>query len=138
MTNKDAVVKYKREEAKRKRLAAEAAAAEKERIRLEEIDIQKQIEAGIFTGAKGGKISKNGITRMRKGGKPAVKPKKPTHRNMLEGSRPMRPLEDIFYNDFDKKSKTSAPKSKRNGGKIAKMAHGGGIELRGKTRGRIT
>ena len=81
MTNKDAVVKYKREEAKRKRLAAEAAAAEKERIRLEEIDIQKQIEAGIFTGAKGGKISKNGITR---------------------------------------------------------MAHGGGIELRGKTRGRIT
>jgi len=24
------------------------------------------------------------------------------------------------------------------GGKVAKMAHGGGIELRGKTRGRIT
>ena len=65
----------------RKRLDAEAAAAEKERIRLEELEIQRQIREGIFTGAKGGKISKNGITR---------------------------------------------------------MAHGGGIELRGKTRGRIT
>ena len=79
--NEDAVVKYKREEAKQKRLAAESAAAEKERIRLEELEIQRQIREGIFTGAKGGKISKNGITR---------------------------------------------------------MAHGGGIELRGKTRGRIT
>ena len=79
--------------------------------------------------------------------KPAVKPKKPTHRNMLEGERPM-PItsQPLFTERFDlmkedrqnKKSKTSAPKSKRNGGKIAKMAHGGGIELRGKTRGRIT
>ena len=124
------------EKKEEKRLDAEAAAAEKERLRLEKIKIQAM--GKNFKGAKGGKISKNGITRMRKGGKPAVKPKKPTHRNMLEGSRPMRPLEDIFYNDFDKKSKTSAPKPKRNGGKIAKMAHGGGIELRGKTRGRIT
>ena len=71
----------RKNEAERKRLDAEAAAAEKERIRLEEIEIQRQIRAGVFTGAKGGKISKNGITR---------------------------------------------------------MAHGGGIELRGKTRGRIT
>ena len=77
--NEDAVVKYKREEAKRKRLAAEAAAAEKERLRLEKIKIQAM--GKNFKGAKGGKISKNGITR---------------------------------------------------------MAHGGGIELRGKTRGRIT
>jgi len=32
------------------------------------------------------------------------------------------------------------PMAKRQakGGKVAKMAHGGGIELRGKTRGRIT
>ena len=132
------------EKKEEKRLDAEAAAAEKERLRLEKIKIQAM--GKNFKGAKGGKISKNGITRMRKGGKPAVKPKKPTHRNMLEGSRPMRPLEDIFYKPFDvmkedrqnKKSKTSAPKPKRNGGKIAKMAHGGGIELRGKTRGRIT
>ena len=79
--NEDAVVKYKRGEAKRKRLAAEAAAAEKERLRLEDLKIQEMIQKGVFTGAKGGKISKNGITR---------------------------------------------------------MAHGGGIELRGKTRGRIT
>jgi len=75
--------------------------------------------------------------------KPAVKPKKPTHRNMLEGERPMRPLIterfDLMQEERqNKKSKTSAPKPKRNGGKIAKMAHGGGIELRGKTRGRIT
>ena len=64
----------RKNEAERKRLDAEAAAAEKERIRLEEIEIQKQIAAGVFKGAKGGKV--------------------------------------------------------------AKMAHGGGIEVRGKTKGR--
>ena len=69
----------RKNEAERKRLDAEAAAAEKERLRLEKIKIQAM--GKNFKGAKGGKISKNGITR---------------------------------------------------------MAHGGGIELRGKTRGRIT
>ena len=53
----------RKNEAERKRLDAEAAAAEKERIRLEEIEIQKQIEAGVFKGAKGG------ILKMRSGGK---------------------------------------------------------------------
>ena len=67
------------EKKEEKRLDAEAAAAEKERLRLEKIKIQAM--GKNFKGAKGGKISKNGITS---------------------------------------------------------MAHGGGIELRGKTRGRIT
>jgi len=53
----------RKNEAEQKRLAAEAAAAEKERIRLEEIEIQKQIKAGVFKGAKGG------ILKMRSGGK---------------------------------------------------------------------
>ena len=46
-----------------KRLNKEAIEAEKERIRLEEIEIQKQIKAGVFKGAKGG------ILKMRSGGK---------------------------------------------------------------------
>ena len=123
----------RKNEAERKRLDAEAAAAEKERIRLEEIEIQKQIEAGVFKGAKGG------ILKMRKGGKPAAKPKKPKHSTMLEGERPMPITSQPFFTErFDpskskrqnKTSKKSAPTPMRNGGKID------GCATRGKTKGR--
>tara|TARA_R110000796_G_scaffold160853_1_gene277608 strand:+ start:918 stop:1151 length:234 start_codon:yes stop_codon:yes gene_type:complete len=45
------------------RLNKEAIEAEKERIRLEEIEIQRQIREGVFKGAKGG------ILKMRSGGR---------------------------------------------------------------------
>ena len=83
--------------------------------------------------------AKGGILKMRKGGKPAVKPKKPKHSTMLEGERPMPITSQPFFTErFDpskskrqnKTSKKSAPTPMRDGGKID------GCAMRGKTRGR--
>jgi len=83
--------------------------------------------------------AKGGILKMRKGGKPAVKSKKPKHSTMLEGERPMPITSQPFFTErFDpskskrqnKTSKKSAPTPMRNGGKID------GCATRGKTKGR--
>jgi len=83
---------------------------------------------------------------------PAVRPKNIS----LEAWRVMQERAGVTKNDPDavdgsftrifspfpeqQKIEVDRPMAKRQakGGKVAKMAHGGGIELRGKTRGRIT
>ena len=80
---------------------------------------------------------------------PAVRPKNIS----LEAWRVMQERAGVTKNDPDavdgnferlfsparsSRDELDYPMMQAKGGKVAKMAHGGGIELRGKTRGRIT